>query len=162
LPGSQIPGDWELIDERSFRAGDQQLELYHELSTDSIGRIVGLSVTRFDDASTAAASVDQAIVQARNIGRPGWTLDNLGDGPAVAFVYRVAETDLRDRFGFSLDALGETVMVRVDRYLLTVQVGGPAEDLDQVDSLAARLTELQLTHVHSALGQPPASTLTSE
>ena len=159
LPGAQIPGDWELVDEQSLRAGDQQLELYHELNTDSIGRIVGLSVARFDDPSAAATAVDRAIVQARNVGRPGWTLDDLGDGPAVVFVYRVAETDLRARFGFAPDALGETVMVRLDRYVLTVQVGGPSEALDEVDSLAARLTELQLSHVQSALGRPTAGDL---
>jgi hypothetical protein len=154
LPGAQIPGDWELIDEQSPRAGEQQLELYHELNSEAIGRIVGLSATRFDDAASAAASVDRAIVQARNVGQPGWTLENLGDGPAVAFVYRVAETDLRDRFGFAADALGETVMVRVDRYVLTVQVGGPAEQLDEVDALAAQLTELQLSRAQSAIARP--------
>src|SRR5579872_422078 len=154
LPGTEIPGDWELVDEQSLKGGDQQLELYHELNTSAIGRIVGLSATRFDDPPSAAASVDKAILQARNIGQPGWTLDNLGDGPAVAFVYRVAETELRDRFGFASDALGETVMVRVDRFVLTVQVGGPAEQLDNVDALAAQLTELQLSHAQSAMSPP--------
>ena len=153
LPGSDIPGDWELIDQQSLKAGDQELDLYHEIQTPSSppGRIVGLAVARFADPASAATSLDNSITQARNAGQPGWTLDNLGDGPAVAFVYRVAETQLRERFGFDSDALGETVMVRVDRYLLTVQVGGQAAALPDVDKLAAQLSELQISRVRGAL-----------
>ena len=151
LPGTQIPGDWELVDQRPSTAGDQQLNLYHELNTESPGRIVGLSVKRYDDAPAAAASIDAAIAQSRSVGQPGAIFDNLGDGPAVAFIYRIAETQLREQFGYASDALGETVLMRVDRYILTVQVGGPSADLEQVDSLAAQLAELQVSRVQTAI-----------
>src|SRR5579859_619263 len=65
LPGSAIPGNWELVDQQAGRSGQQELDLYHELQTDAPGRIVGLAVTRYDDVAAAAASMDSTISQAR-------------------------------------------------------------------------------------------------
>jgi hypothetical protein len=151
LPGVDIPGDWELVDQRSLKAGEQQLNLYHELKPDPPGRIVGLGVARFDDAAAATASLGTVVSQARDAGRPGSPVDNLGDEPGVAFIYQIIEPQVRGRFGFDQDALGETVLIRVDRYLLTVQVGGPSSMLPDVDALALELSQRQVSYVRDAL-----------